>query len=96
MLTRGPIRGAQQVDAQPVSDANGDPLPLIDIAASGSTAAVSVKLVDRASWALRSYIAAGQQASQVRQRDRVVLQVVNGAPTNGVATFGRPLPIRSW
>lgn len=89
MLIRGRIEGAQQLEAQPVSDANGNALPLIDIAASADSASASERLVERASWALRSYIEEGQKASKVGEHDRVVLEVLNSAPGRAADVFGK-------
>jgi hypothetical protein len=89
MLTRGRIDGAKELEAQAVSDANGNALPLIDIAASADSAAGSERLAERASWALQSYIVEGQQASKVSAGERVVLKVLSSAPGTSTDAFGK-------
>lgn len=80
MLQDGPIDGT--IEAAPVltsTSSNGDALPLISIAAIAPTPGGAVSLAERETAALREYLRRQQDATGIKQQDRVVVNVLKRA-----------------
>jgi len=75
LLRSGPLNGT--VDAGAVLDANTqEPLPLISIAAFSETPAAAVKLAQRETHALLTFLDRQQRQNRIAAADRVTLQPV--------------------
>lgn len=93
LLKDGPIRG--KIFGAPVlaSIADGDPLPIIEVSATGTSPQSAYALTARAANGLSEYIRLQQQMNEITSNDRVVLQVINRPqPPKVLAGRSKALP----
>jgi hypothetical protein len=74
---QGPIKGALEAAALPISQNSNDLLPIVSIAGTATSPRDSLQLVARATHALKAYVEQQQRANGVPTNDRVLLQIVN-------------------
>ena len=92
LLRSGRIQG--KIFASPVmtSGGDGDPLPMIEISATGSSKRSSIRLTRRASAALVAIIRGQQEINNIPADERVVLETIETPRTAKLLT-GRPLVV---
>lgn len=88
MLRGGKMRG--KVSASPLlTGADGQPLPIIEVSASGSSQRAAIVNTRRASDALVTFIRSQQEVNDIPEDDRVVIQTIE-APLTAKLLAGRP------
>lgn len=88
LLKRGPFKS--KITAAPLpANSNGDPLPIIQLTATGSTKRTAKVNATRATHALVQFIQQQQEANNIPDGDRVVLEVIE-SPRKAVLLAGRP------
>jgi hypothetical protein len=78
-----------KISAGPVLRGDGDPLPIIDLSATGITEQSAISHTRSAAFALVKFIREEQQVNQIPDDDRVVIEVIE-RPTKATLLAGRP------
>ena len=88
LLKEGPFKS--KIGAAPVAaDSDGNPLPIIEVSATGTSPLGAIVNTRRASAALVDYIEGEQRANGIAVRDRVVLEQID-SPRKPLLVAGRP------
>ena len=84
LLRDGPVDGTVVAEQFTFNGGKGG-LPILRVTTTGPTAASAMDLARRQTAAFREYIALQQEKAGIRERDRVVVNVLRGATTASLA-----------